>query len=566
MLVSLHVKNLALIDETEVFFKNGLNILTGETGAGKSIIMGSVQLALGGKADKSLIRNGADFALTELVFQIDSKEQEEMLNEMDIPLEDDGIVVVMRKLMPERSICKVNGITVNQRQLKELASLFISIHGQHETKDLLSIKKYSQILDEYCGEKIERIKERLKKVYTEYRNICRELELSVADEKERAREISLISFEIEEIENAALKSGEDEELEEQYGKMVNSKRIAENIAIAYDCTGYSGKNATGDSIGRAVRELRQAAGYDEKVEELAGQLSEIDNLLNDFNRSLVEYQESLEFEPAEFEQVERRLNEYNHLKNKYGNSVEEVLAYKEEKESLLNKLTDYETYISGLESQKKKCYTEVLNSCKELSLCRKENAGKLQENLKKALQELNFLAVELEILVSTNEENITSDGYDDVDFMISLNTGEPMKSISKVASGGELSRIMLALKSVMADKEKINTLIFDEIDAGISGSTAWKVSEKMAVLGKEHQLICITHLPQIAAMADTHFMIEKSAKEGRSVTDIFELKEEEALAEIARLLSGTTVTQAVLTNAKELKELAGKTKENINEK
>ena len=564
MLISLHVKNLALIDETEVLFKDGLNILTGETGAGKSIIMGSVNLALGGKADKSLIRNGAEYALAELVFQTDSKEQELILQEMDIPMEDDGMVIVMRKLMPERSLCKVNGVTVSQRQLKELASLFINIHGQHDNKDLLNVKRYSQILDEYSGEKIDIIKEKLKTVYAEYKKVCKELEESVVDEKERTREISLISYEIEEIENASLQIGEDKELEEQYRKMVNAKRIAENVAIAYDCTGYSGRNAAGDSIGRAVRELKQIASLDTDVEELANQLEEIDNLLNDFNRSLVDYQQSLEFEPAEFDQVERRLNLYNHLKDKYGNTVEEILEYKEEKEARLQQLADYENYISKLEIEKQKKYKEVISFCKELSDCRKENALSLQEKLKNALLELNFLSVELEITVVPDEDAITADGYDDIDFIISLNPGEPMKSISKVASGGELSRIMLALKAVMADKEKIGTLIFDEIDAGISGKTAWKVSEKMAVLGKEHQLICITHLPQIAAMADAHFMIEKSAKDGRSVTEIFELKEDKGIEELARLLGGTEVTDAVISNARELKDLAIKTKQNLN--
>ncbi len=564
MLVSLHVKNLALIDETEVFFENGLNILTGETGAGKSIIMGSVNLALGGKADKSLIRSGADYALAELIFQTDSPEQKKALQEMDIPPEEDGMVIVMRKLMPERSICKVNGVTVSQRQLKELASLFINIHGQHETKELLNVKKYSQILDEYCGEKAEKIKSNVKKAFLEYKKLCSELEASIADEKERTREISLISYEIEEIENASLKEGEDVTLEEQYKKMVNGKRIAQNIAAAYECTGYSGRTAAGESIGHAVKELRQAVNLDKKVEELAGQLEEIDNLLNDFNRSLVEYQESLEFEPAEFDRIEKRLNQYHHLKDKYGNSVEEILAYKEEKEARLEKLADYEAYISKLESQKQELYDRLLKSCEELSAFRKKNGSQLQKKLKKALQELNFLSVELEIQVTPNEEKITGDGFDDVDFLISLNPGEPMQSVSKVASGGELSRIMLALKSIMADKEKTMTLIFDEIDTGISGKTAWKVSEKMAVLGKEHQLICITHLPQIAAMADTHFMIEKREKAGRSVTEIFKLKEEEVVGEIARLLSGTDVTQAVKKNAEELKELAIKTKQKLN--
>ena len=564
MLISLHVKNLALIDETEVFFKKGLNILTGETGAGKSIIMGSVNLALGGKADKNLIRNGADFALAELVFQTDSKEQERILAGMDIPLEEDGMVIVMRKLMPERSLCKVNGVTVSQRQLKELASLFINIHGQHETRDLLNVKRYSQILDEYSGEGLEKIKENLKIIYADYKKVCKELEQSEVDEKERTREISLLSYEIEEIENAALKIGEDEELEDAYRRMVNSKRITENIAAAYDCTGYSGRNAAGDSIGRGIKELRQALSYDDSLEELVNQLEEIDNLLNDFNRSIVDYQESLEFEPRDFDRVERRLNQYNHLKDKYGNSIEEILEYKEEKEARLEQLADYENYISGLETQRDRKYKEVISCCEKLSKCRKQNAVVLQEKLKTALQELNFLSVELEVSVISNQDALTADGYDDVDFLISLNPGEPMKSISKVASGGELSRIMLALKSVMADKEDIGTLIFDEIDAGISGKTAWKVSEKMAVLGKEHQLICITHLPQIAAMADSHFMIEKSAKEGRSVTDIFELKEDKVIEEIARLLSGTEVTETVISNAIELKELAVKTKQKLN--
>ena len=564
MLVSLHVKNLALIDETEVYFKEGLNILTGETGAGKSIIMGSVNLALGGKADKSLIRNGEDYALVELIFQTETKEQKEALQEMDIPMEEDGMVIVMRKLMPERSLCKVNGMTVNQKQLKELASLFINIHGQHETRELLNVKKYSQILDEYSGEKLEKIKENVKKSFSEYKKICKELEDSATDEKERIREVSLLSFEIEEIENANLKPGEDVDLEEQYRKMVNAKRIAQNIAVAYDCTGYSGRNAAGDSIGRAVKELKQALVYDETLEELVGQLEEIDNLLNDFNRSLVNYQDSLEFAPAEFEQVEKRLNQYNHLKDKYGNTIEEIFKYKEEKEERLNQLTDYENYMLKLEKEKECVYIQLKKFCDELSDCRKENAAILQEKLKTALQELNFLAVELDILVDSNPENITSDGYDDVDFLISLNPGEPMKSISKVASGGELSRIMLALKTIMADKEEIGTLIFDEIDTGISGKTAWKVAEKMAVLGSEHQLICITHLPQIAAMADTHFMIEKMEKDGRSITEISELREEKIINEIARLLSATEVTQAVISNANELKELATKYKQSLN--
>lgn len=560
MLISLHVKNLALIDETEVLFQRGLNILTGETGAGKSIIMGSVNLALGGKADKRLIRTGADFALVQLVFQVTTKEQEELLSQMDIPLEEDKTVIILRKLLPERSLCKINGVTISQRQLKELASLFINIHGQHETQNLLNIKQYSQILDEYGGEKHEKLKQDVRLSFKHYQNLLNELEEAKAGEKEKVREISLAEYEIKEIEEANLQRGEDEQLEEDFRRMVNAKRIAEHIGFVYEGTGYSGKNSAGDSIGRAVKELKQALYYDNSLEDLSQQLSEIEALLNDFNRSLSEYQKELEFEPAQFEQVEKRLNTYHHLKEKYGNSVEEILEYKSEKEALLERLYDFDAYLQHLTEQKEQAYDDLLTQCKKLSDSRKKYGKTLEKQLKQALVDLNFLSVELQITIEEDRKKITAEGYDSVDFMISLNPGEPVKSMSKVASGGELSRIMLALKAVMADREKIPTLIFDEIDSGISGKTAWKVSEKMAVLGKEHQLICITHLPQIAAMADTHFMIEKSTKKGRSVTEIFKLKEENSLEEIARLLSGTSVTEAVLSNARELKELANKAK------
>ncbi|MGN0306179.1 MAG: DNA repair protein RecN [Lachnospiraceae bacterium] len=560
MLVSLHVKNLALIDETEVFFGKGLNILTGETGAGKSVIMGSINLALGGKGDKGLIRTGADYALVELVFQMENEEQAALLEQMDIPPEEDGTVVVLRRLMPERSLCKVNGVTVSQKQLRELASLLINIHGQHENQTLLDDKKYSEILDGYVGEPVDILKNKLKETYASYIKVKKELDNSEIDEKEKAREIALSSFEIEEIKEAVLQPGEDVELEERYRKMINGKRIASSVAAAYHCTGYGEAAAAGNSMGRAIRELKGAAAYDEALEELIQQLSEIDNLLNDFNRSLAEYQQGLEFEPEEFDKVEKRLNLYNHLKGKYGNSVEEILLYCRKKEEQLERLEDYDHYREKLRQEREEYYGQMIALCAKLSTLRQKNALQLQKKLKKALQELNFPAVELEIQVTPQEENITSEGYDQVDFLISLNPGEPVQSISKVASGGELSRIMLALKAIMADKEQTGTLIFDEIDAGISGKTAWKVSEKMALLGKAHQLLCITHLPQIAAMADQHFLIEKKNEGGRSVTHIFEIGEEEILHELARMLSGSSVTETVLANAKELKDLAQKTK------
>lgn len=556
MLISLHVKNLALIDEAEVDFKEGLNILTGETGAGKSIIMGSVNLALGAKADKSLIRTGAEYAMVELVFQITSADQERALEEMDIPLEEDGIVIVLRKLHPERSLCKVNGITVSQKQLTKLASLFINIHGQHETQVLLNVKQYSHILDEYGGDEIDKIKEELKKSFSLYKKLEEEIQNAMMDEKEKNREISLAEFEIREISEAALRPGEDAELEEKYKKMSNSRHIIQHVGTVYEYTGYGSRSSAGDSIGRGVKELKQAIIYDKDLQELADQLMEIEDLLNDFNRNINDYQKELEFEPAVFDEVERRLNQYNHLKDKYGSTIDEILQYKEAKENTLARLSDYEEYMEKLTQKKEKAGFVLNDYCKKLSDLRIKYGKRLEKELTQALLELNFPAVHLAVTVTPKEDKITSEGYDDVDFLISLNKGEPEKSISKVASGGELSRIMLALKAIMAGRDKIDTLIFDEIDSGISGKTAWKVSEKMAVLGNCHQLLCITHLPQIAAMADSHFMIEKKDDKERSVTNIRPLSEVESLKEIARLLGGTTITDTVLSNAQELKEQA----------
>jgi len=421
MLISLHVKNLALIDETEVFFGEGLNILTGETGAGKSVIMGSINLALGGKADKSLIRSGKDYALIELVFRTDDERQVRLLEEMDIPTEDDGTIVVMRKLMPDRSLCKVNGMTVSQRQLRELASLLLNIHGQHENQTLLSTKKYSLILDEYGGSKAAKLKEQLAATYADYGKKKQEWEQSRVDEKEKAREIALASFEVEEIREAELVPGEDEFLEEQYRRMVNSRRIASGAAAAYENTA-GGQACAADGIGRAVRELKSLTAYDDALNEMAAQLTEVENLLNDFNRSLMEYQESLEFEPEEFDRVESRLNRYNRLKDKYGNTVEDILNYCKEQEERLEQLEDYDQYMLKLHSDMASYKEEALAICGKLSKVRKENARRLQKELTIALQELNFLSVELEIEVISKEDSLSAQGYDEIDFLISVSS------------------------------------------------------------------------------------------------------------------------------------------------
>ena len=560
MLVSLHVKNLALIQETEVFFGPHLNILTGETGAGKSIIIGSVGLALGGRGDRDLIRTGADYALIELVFQLEKEGQIEKVKKLDIPIEEDGLVILQRRIMPQRSISKVNGETVNARLLKELSGVLIDIHGQHDSQQLLQTKKHLEILDDFAGEEFSRIKREIKEKYQFYRKIQEKLAETDLDEREKERQRSLARFEVEEIENASLKAGEDEELEKQYQKMSNSRKIAENLGNVHILTGYDQEGSAGEAVGRALRELNSVSAYDSVLDEMAVMLMDIDGLLNDFNRSVSDYLSDLEFDQNDFLQVEERLNTINRLKDKYGSTIEEILLYKENREEELQRLIDADAYRDKLNAQLRDARGALELVCTRATEIRKKAGKKLAKLFIEALQDLNFNQVDFAVEVE-RKDSIGPDGWDEVSFMISTNPGEPRRPLANVASGGELSRIMLALKTITAGQEDKDTFIFDEIDTGISGKTAWKVSRKLAVLGKSRQVICITHLPQIAAMADNHFIIEKKSMEDSTSTAIMEIGGTDILNELARMLGSDTITENALANARELKEMAANTKQ-----
>lgn len=557
MLVSLHVKNLALIQETEVFFGKGLNILTGETGAGKSVILGSVALALGAKADRDMIRTGAEYALIELDFEV-AEDVKERLLEMDIPVED-GQVVLQRRVMPTRSVCRVNGETVNAKTLRELAGMLIDIHGQHDSQVLLQTKRHLEILDGYAGGALQEQKEALRDAWHDYSAVSREIAENELDESSRKRELSLAQYELKEIEEAALVAGEDEQLEKNYRRMVNGRRIVEAAGLAHNLTGYDSREGAGESIGRALRELSAVVSYDENLEEFYRQLTEVDELLNDFNRSMSDYLSDLEFDEETFQKTEERLNYINRLKDKYGRTIEEVLAYADRRREEVDRLLNQDAWLVQKRKEQQEAQNRMLKLAKEVSGLRRTAADRFSKDMEAALQDLNFLHVEFQVSL-TAKEKCSAEGMDDVEFMISTNPGEPVKPLASIASGGELSRIMLALKTITADQEKIGTFIFDEIDAGISGRTAWKVSEKLGALSRTHQIICITHLPQIAAMADNHFYIEKNAVNASTATTIIELTGEESLQELARLSGAAQITPAVLANAREMKELAEKNK------
>lgn len=557
MLHNLYVKNLALIDEIEIDLKKGLNILTGETGAGKSIILGSINLALGGRYSSEMLRNEDEAGYVELTFFVENESQIELLKEKDVYPED-GMVVLSRKLMGKRSVNKINGETVTNALVKEVASILIDIHGQHEHQSLLYKKNHMTILDDFAKDTIQDVKKNVAEKYRIYKKFKEELESAKLDEKDRMKEASFLEFEMKEIEEANLKLGEDAELEEQYRRMTHGKKITESVDEAYGYTTASNTNVS-DLLSRAIRCLQDAARYDDKASELYDQLSEVDSLLNDFNHELADYKESFEFSEEEFYEVEKRLNEINRLKAKYGNTIDEIQEYYEEKSQRLSQLQDYDHYLEALEKNLAKAEQELAKDSLILSNMRKEAASVLEEAIKEGLLDLNFLDVQF-VIAFTELDTFSAIGKDEVEFMISMNPGEPVRPLGDVASGGELSRIMLAIKTVMAEKDQIETLIFDEIDVGISGRTAQKVSEKMAVIGRNHQVICITHLAQIAAMADAHYCIEKGVVNGKTRTNIYLLNPEQEVTELARILGGAEITETTMQSAYEMKELAKRTK------
>ena len=560
MLTHLHVKNLALIREAEIDFTEGLNILTGETGAGKSIVIGSVSLALGGRVAKDMVRPGADYGLAELVFLVNRKKQREQLLELGITPEDDT-VIISRKILEGRSINKINGETVTLSQLKEAAALLIDIHGQHEHQSLLQKKKHLEILDEFAKEELEPVKEKLAAAYREWKDLKKTLSEAQMDEESRLREISLLEFETDEIEKAELTEGEDEELERRYRRMTNGRRLLEAAGNAYALTGYEEETGAGTAVGRAVRELQSVLSLeDEELSALASQLSDVDGLLNDFNRELSDYLTSLEFDEREFTETEERLNQLNYLKSRYGHTIGEILAYQQKQQERLAALQDYDRYLQELEERLGQAEWELGELCERASEIRKRFAEVLCGKIREHLQDLNFLNVEFEMSFEELPE-YTAQGRDSAEFLISTNPGEPLRPLMKIASGGELSRIMLAIKTVLADRDEIDAVIFDEIDVGISGRTAQKVSEKMMLIGRTRQVICITHLAQIAAMADSHYRIEKTVEDGGTRTQIRRLDERESVEELARILGGAEITDAVLQNAGEMRTLAQEKKQ-----
>lgn len=554
MLLSVHVKNLALIDEVEMNFENHLNILTGETGAGKSVLMGAVNMALGGRVSRDMIHKGADYALAELFFSVSDGRTLETLRAMEIPVEDD-LVVISRRMTSGRSVSRINGEIVSAADVRRVGQLLLDIHGQHDHQSLLDKSRHLTILDRFIREPLGDKKAKLAKAYQEYIHWKDVYENEAMDNEQRLRRIAFMEFEVDEIENARLMVGEDEQLETDYRKMAHGRQIIEGLSQVHQWTGYDDASSAGEQLGRGLKNFYNLEDFDPELGALREQLENIESLLNDFNRDLSGYMDTLSFDEQDFRDTEERLDLINRLKAKYGASIEDILKYQAKKQAELERLKGYDDWLLEVKTKLLASEKALKTLSGEVSDIRKKYGAVLEKQMEESLKDLNFLQVRFQIKISPLGK-YTKNGSDDVEFLISTNPGEDVKPLGQVASGGELSRIMLGIKSVLAEIDDIPTLIFDEIDTGISGRTAQKVAEKMAYIGRNHQVLCITHLPQIAAMADSHYLIEKTAEGERTQTQIRELSEAEQIHEVGRLMGGVEITQTILDSADEMKKMA----------
>ncbi len=560
MLVNLYVKNLALIEETEIVFEKGLNILSGETGAGKSIIIGSINLALGGKASKGIVRHGAPYAYVELTFSL-NEGLKKALEPLDIYPEED-VLIISRKITDTRSISRINGESVSVAAVREVAELLLDIHGQQEHVSLMKKAKHLEILDEFGHQTIGPKKQQVAALYRQYEAARKALEGYQLDEEERLRQISFLEYELREIEEAALKEGEEEELMAVYKKLANSRQIAEGLEEIQSALGSDSPGSASDSMSRSLQVIGSISEYDQSLKNLQSMLLDAEALLGDINREVSDYRNGMELDEEALYETQNRLDVIHNLKKKYGGSVEAVFKSAARKQKEYDRLQHFEEQKQACEQELTKTERALKKASRELSQLREGCAQVLTQRIEQSLSELNFLEVRFEMHFG-RLSHYSPGGVDDAEFYISTNPGEEPKPLGKVASGGELSRIMLAVKTVLADTDEIETLIFDEIDAGISGRTAQMVSEKLSQIGRSHQVICISHLPQIVSMADTHFLIEKTVEQGATVTGIRQLGEDDSVMELARLLGGSEITDTTVAGAREMKDMASLKKQSL---
>ncbi len=560
MLLNLHIKNIALIDDMDIGFEDGLNILTGETGAGKSIIIGALGICLGERFNKDLLRNPEDDGLVELIFTVENEEIGKKLMALDVIVDEDNQVLISRRVNKSgRTVNRINDISVTTAKIRETAEVLIDLHAQHEQQTLLKKNRHLEILDRFGRERIDACRQSVSEAYKNYCRIKDKLASMDISEEERLKRKDFLTYRINEIESASVKKGEDEELERLYKKAVNSKDILSAADEIYKVTGYDEVRSAANEISHALVTMKKLSELDGELSDLYNILQDIDGLINDFNRDFSIYMKSMEFDESEFVRIEDRLNLINSLKVKYGSNIENILSGLQKLKEEMEEINQYDQKVEELNLALDDAKAKLKKECDSLTEIRKEYAKKLCGRIKESLKELNFMTVSFDMEFKKLEV-FSDNGNDDAYFMISTNVGEPMKPLYEIASGGELSRVMLAIKACLANEDDTPTLVFDEIDVGISGETAQRVAEKMSVISRNHQVICITHLPQIAAMADYHYVIKKEVENNKTVTKIRKLGKEEVIDELARIIGGCEITEAIKTSAAQMKGLADRTK------
>ena len=556
MILELYMKNCALVEELRLGIDENLNILTGETGSGKSIIIDALGLCLGEKYDRSFLRKGTEKGVIEAVFHSESSNLKKVLHEHDLDLDEDNLLVITRVIYSDgKSVARVNGRTVKLSILKDIASTLIDIHGQHQNQALFNKETHLDFLDLFGEFELENYKKEYKSIYDEYSEVKKALSVLTEnkDDMQIQREIDLLKFQINEIESANLSNDEYEELLKQRDVYRNSEKIYSNLNSAYQNL-YDGSVNSVDLVGNAVKELSLISQYDKTLSDYNNDIERIMYELQDISREIRNYKENIDFEPYELEQIELRVDEINNLRRKYGDSIEDIFNYYEKMKSRLEEILNRDEKVEELKLEIIRLEKTLKNKADELTKARKEVALRLEEVLLVELKSLNMKNVVFK--VNFEETVFNMKGQDDIEFMISFNLGEDIKPIYKVASGGEMSRFMLAFKTILADIDQIDTLVFDEIDTGISGIAAQIVGEKLSKIGKKKQVMCITHLPQIAANGHTHYRIEKNTSNNRTYTNIKELTFDERIDEIARLIAGNNITEKTIEHAHEIIELA----------
>ena len=553
MLNQLSIRNVAVIDKLDINLHDGVSVLTGETGAGKSIIIDSINMILGDRANKELVRYGTDKAVVQAVFDA-PKSVINVLEENDIDVEDETVIITRQVTKEGKSAARINGMVVTLNILREISDRLINIHGQHDNQALLTPIRHITFLDAYADN--EEYINRYKDILSKKREIEKKISSLEMDEQEKMQRIDLLEYQVTEIKKASLEKGEEDDLREQRDIYTNAEQITKSVNEAY-MNLYEGDEIQSayDGISIAVNEIFQISDLNPQLKSIYDTLNEIMYSLEDTAHEIKEFGETVEFDEQTLNEIEERLDLISRLKRKYGNSIEEILEYLKKAESELNdiKLSDERT--NELKEELKNITKELKEKGNVLTQ-RRENAAKvLEENIEKSLHELNMEKSKFKVNIE-NDGTFYDNGMDKVEFLISTNPGEPLKPLVKIASGGELSRVMLAIKSILADSDGVDTMIFDEIDTGVSGKAAMSIAKKLAVIAKNKQVICITHLPQLTAMADNHYLIQKNTGGELASTTLKELDEEGRELELARIIDGGEVTELALSHAKQMLENA----------